>query len=152
MVAPYGRQSKRLIAALQSIGLEIGGQVGARLARALALPTSSRTLLQRFHALPQPIFPPPRVLGVDEWAWRKEHRYGTLRVDLERHRPIDLLPERQTESFAAWLQQHLGVEIVARDRGGTYAEAVATVLPQAIQVAHRFHLLKNLGWTRPHER
>ncbi|MBI3967821.1 MAG: transposase [Chloroflexi bacterium] len=96
----------------------------------------------KLRAIPDPIPTTLRVLGADEWAFRRGRHFGTILVDLERHRPVDLLPEA---SFATWLGAHRGVEVISRDRGGAFADGARRAAPEATQVADRFHLLTNLG-------
>jgi len=145
LVDRYGRRTHRLRAALQQIGLALGGAAGARLAVALGLPVGRTALLGLIRAAPLPDSEPPEIVGVDEFAWRRGQRFGTIIVDLEHRRPIDLLPDRDADHVAAWLQRHPGITTVARDRSGLYADAAARGAPAAQQVVDRWHLLHNLG-------
>lgn len=144
VVGPYGRRTKRLAGEQCQVAFEAGGEGGARLLRQLSMPVSPDTLLRLIRRAPEPAVNTPRVLGVDDWAKRKGQSYGTLLVDLERQRPIDMLPDRDAESFAAWLRAHPGVEIISRDRGVEYITGASEGAPQAMPVADRWHLLRNL--------
>nr|WP_245288232.1 transposase [Bradyrhizobium sp. Ec3.3] len=142
---PKARRTSRLCDRQQAIGFAIGGEPGARLSDKLGMPASGDTLVWMIHATEFKPPEPPRVIGIDDWAWRKGQRYGTIICDLERHRVIDLLPNRNANAIASWLGGHPGIEVIVRDRAGIYSKGARRGAPDATQVADRFHLLQNLG-------
>jgi len=142
---PHAQRTIRLQEALCQLGFALGGQAGAEVGEDLGLSGSRDTILRLVRHRPLPDLPPPRVIGLDDWAWKRRLRYGTLICDLERSIPIDVLPDRSVETVAAWLAAHPTVELVSRDGSSEYASAVKKGAPQARQVSDRWHLTKNLA-------
>ena len=126
VVAPYARRTTRLTDVFTLIGFALGGEAGRRLVAGMGLSSSPDTLLRLIHAAQEPIHATPRVLGVDDFSFRRRVSFGTILIDLEKRIPVDLLPDREAETFARWLTDHPGVEIVSRDRGGDYARVSKT--------------------------
>ena len=143
VLAERARRTGRLEEIVHHLGLAMGGRPGAGFAQRLMLPVSNDTLLRVVRRRALPRTEPLAVIGIDDWAFRRNHRYGTIVCDLERGRVVALLPDRDQATAEVWLRQHPGISIVSRDRGGGYGEAVARALPDAVQVADRWHLMEN---------
>jgi transposase len=142
--ARYARTTTRLARTHLAIGLALGGEAGARLAEKLAVPTSPDTLLRRVKKAGSRASGNPRLVGIDDWAWCKGQRYGTIVVDLETSDVVDLLPDRDATTVRSWLEAHPGIELVSRDRSSSYSQAATEGASKAQQVADRWHLLKNV--------
>lgn len=145
VVPLHGQRTARLTAVMGAIALEVAAEASARISQHLNMPLSADTVLRMLRRQADEPVPTPRKLGVDDWAFKKGQRYGTILVDLEQQRPIDVLPDRTAETLAAWLNAHPGLEIVTRDRSHDYQAGISVGAPQAIQIADRWHLLRNLS-------
>jgi transposase len=144
LAAKHARTTVGLAQSHRAIGAALGGEAGARLAAKTAVPTSPDTLLRRVKHVEVPEPKPLRFVGIDDWAWCKGQRYGTIVVDLETSTVVDLLPDRDAATVSAWLRTHPGVELISRDRSSAYSQAASEAAPKAQQVADRWHLLKNV--------
>ncbi|UES60012.1 ISL3 family transposase (plasmid) [Roseibium aggregatum] len=143
VLARYGRRTQRLETIVHHLGLALGGRPAAAFANRLMMPVSNDTLLRVVRRRIADHSDELTVIGIDDFAFRRGQTYGTIVCDLERRRPVTLLPDRTLDTSRSWLAQHQSISIVARDRGGGYGEAIAKALPDAEQVADRWHLMEN---------
>ncbi len=140
----YSRRFERLNYLISSMGLELGGNVAHRIGKLCYVQISASTILRLVLKCPIPIIQLPKIIGVDDWAFKKRLKYGTIIVDLEKNEVIDLLPDREGKTLTDWLKQYPSIETVSRDRSSTYASATTEADGNIVQIADRWHILKNL--------
>jgi len=145
LVDRYARRTRRLRSDFEAIGLMLGGRPGSRLSARQKKPTSRMTLLRLIRALPEPPVETPSILGVDEFAFRRGRRYGTILIDGSGHQIVDLLEDPSADALVSWLSEHPGTEVICRDRDGVYARAARRGAPTAMQVVDRWHIVHNLA-------
>lgn len=145
MILRYSRRTNRVLKILESFAIELTGKLGSIISKQLCITVSSSTITRIAHSQQPPEIKQPRVLGVDDWAYRKGVSYGTILIDMETSKPIDILSSREGKDLKMWLMKYNDVQIVTRDRSSSYSSAIDEVCPDAIQVADRFHLLTNLS-------
>src|SRR5712692_4251216 len=145
LTLPRVKFTLRLQEALREMGFELGCEAGARLGKRLSYPGSPDTILRLVKQTQLPLVSSPRVVGIDDWSWKRGLRYGTLICNLENNRPLDVLPDRSVQTVSAWFEKRPSVEIVSRDRSSEYATAISKGAPQALQVADLWHIVKNLS-------
>jgi len=145
LAAPFARQTLRLNELITALGLAMGGRPGTRIAGGMGLQIGRDAILDRIRRASATPTQKVRVLGVDDFAFRRGKKYGTILVDHERRTTVDLLPDREAETLAQWLKAHPGIEIVTRDRSSAYAAGIRSGAPVALQIADRWHIIKNLS-------
>lgn len=141
----YARRTTRGTETLAELGFALGGKAAAALSQYLGLKSSRMTILRILRHIPSPVVQTPNMLGVDDWAFRRSKTYGTILINLEDGSPVDLLPDRQAATLETWLKNHPGVQLISRDRGGEFARGARQGAPEALQIADRFHVLRNLA-------
>ncbi len=141
----YSRRTSRLSDILATIAIEMTGKLGSIFSKQLLIDVSISTITRIAHDQPISDIIQPKILGIDDWAYRKGVSYGTILIDMETSRPIDILPSRDGQTLKKWLLKYNDVKIITRDRSGSYSAAINQACPNAVQVADRFHLLMNLS-------
>lgn len=142
-VLPYARETQRCTATVETLAFALGGKPTQRVAGAVGLPIDDASVIRRLRRASVDTPSKVTVVGIDDFAFKKGNRYGSILVDLQEHRPLDLLPDRTTDTVEAWMRKHPEIEVVSRDRSSTYRAAIDAGAPQAVQVADRFHLVHN---------
>ncbi len=146
----YAQRTNRLQTTLQHLGLALGAEAGARRSAHLGLASSPSSLLRLLHHVePSPPTAPSTIIGIDDWAYKRRRRYGTLICDLETGKPLEMLPDRTVQTVSTWLQEHPEIKFISRDRWSEYATAAQKGAPQATQVADRWHIIVRrigAGW------
>lgn len=141
LVQPWARVSNRLLEELKALGLAASAEVNERLAPRLGMQVKAPTWLRYLRTIPPPPDAPVRVVGIDDFAMKRGDCYGTILINIETGKPLDLLPDRTAEAVLPWLKRHQEIEVVSRDRASAYADAAKRALPHAVQVADRYHLI-----------
>ena len=144
VVFPHAQRTVHLTKVLRAIAFETSGEAAARISKHLKMMVSPDTILRILRATNTPNFPCPRVLGVDDWALKRGQNYGTILVDLETRKPVDLIESRSSEALQKWLEAHPQVQVISRDRSKEYKAGIDTALPNAVQIVDRWHLYLNL--------